>query len=93
MDARFDLRAARMADRLAMNKYTLKSLLKDGYHPRDIMMANLISKKSDKPILKVLSMKKINNTWQDVAKNVGLSHRDWSPHHGGKHMPHGYHHR
>lgn len=95
-DTRFDIRASRMAERLDMNKYTLKALLKDGYHPRDIMMANFISKKSDKPILKVLSMKKINNTWQDVAEEVGLSPRemrDRVPHHGFGHQPRGHHHR
>ncbi len=84
-DARFDIRAAHMADRLDMNKHTVKTLLKDGYHPRDIAAANAIAKKSNKPLLTVLSLRGINNTWEDVAKEVGLSPREtkklFTPHH------------
>ena len=75
-EARFDVRASHMADRLDMNKHTLKALLKDGYHPRDIAAANAIAKKSNKPLLTVLSMRTINNTWEDVAEEVGLSPRE-----------------
>lgn len=75
-EARFDIRATHMADRLDMNKHTVKTLLKDGYHPRDIAVANAIAKKSNKPILTVLSLRGINNTWEDVAEEVGLSPRE-----------------
>ena len=75
-EARFDIRAAHMAERLDMNKHTLKTLLKDGYHPRDIAAANAIAKKSNKPLLTVLSLRGINNTWEDVAEEVGLSPRE-----------------
>lgn len=84
-EARFDIRAAHLADRLDMNKHTVKALLKDGYHPRDISAANAIAKKSNKPILTVLSLRGINNTWEDVAEEVGLSPREtrklFAPHH------------
>lgn len=88
-DARFDLRASHMAERLDMSKHTVKALLKDGYHPRDIAAANAIAKKSDTPLLTVLSMREINNTWQDVAKKVGLSPQEsrdiCAPEHPSKH--------
>ena len=75
-EARFDIRATHMAERLDVNKHTLKALLKDGYHPRDIAAANAIAKKSNKPLLTVLSLRGINNTWEDVAEEVGLSPRE-----------------
>lgn len=64
------------AQRHDMNEYTARRLLEDGYHPDDIAIANAIAKRSDTPIYKVISMRKINNTWQDVAHEVGLSPRE-----------------
>lgn len=75
-NARFKSYAKDFAARHDMNEYTARRLLEDGYHPDDIAIANAIAKKADRPIYKVLSLRKINNTWQDVAQEVGLSPRD-----------------
>lgn len=72
-NARFKSFAKDFAVRHDMNEFTARRLLEDGYHPEDIAAANAIAKRSDTPIYKVLSLRKINNTWQDVAQEVGLS--------------------
>lgn len=51
---------------------TVESLLKDGYHPQDIIVAGKIAKSAGKDIKTVLGKRKINNTWGDVAKSFGL---------------------
>lgn len=75
-NARFKSFAQDFAQRNDMNEFTARRLLEDGYHPEDIAIANAIAKRSDTPIYKVISLRKINNTWQDVAREVGLSPRD-----------------
>ena len=70
---------AKMADTDAK---TFKSLLKDGYDPHDIMIAGKIAKESKKNIKSVLEKRKINNTWEDVAKSFGVDLK--------KHMPPGH---
>ena len=69
-----------MADRLeakdGIAKTVTARLLKAGYHPRDIEMAGLIARLSSQDIQKVLDQKKINNTWQDVARSLGLKEDD-----------------
>ena len=49
-----------------------KKLLQDGYHPMDIEAASILSAKSGKDVEYVLSLKKINNRWKDVAEELGL---------------------
>lgn len=51
---------------------TVESLLKDGYHPQDILVAGKIAKAAGKDIKSVLGKRKINNTWVDVAKSFGV---------------------
>lgn len=51
---------------------TLQSLIKDGYDIRDIDIAAKIAKASGKDVKSVLSKRKINNTWGDVAKSFGV---------------------
>lgn len=68
-----EIYSARMAKQLKLNTDTIKNLLRQGYHPGDISMAAALSKKTDKTIDTVLSMKKINNNWFDVANALGLS--------------------
>lgn len=63
----------RMATHLEISASTVKNLLDAGYHPRDIAMAATLSKKSNKSMDAVLGMKKINNSWYDVATSLGLS--------------------
>ena len=58
-----------------LDKKTVESLLKDNYSPHDITFAGLIANESGKNVKSILAKKKINNDWEDVAKefNVDLS--------------------
>ena len=58
---------------------TLQSLRKDGYHPHDIRIAAKIAKASNKNIKSVLEKRKINNTWDDVAKSFGVDMKKIMP--------------
>ncbi|MBR0261798.1 MAG: hypothetical protein IJQ85_08410 [Selenomonadaceae bacterium] len=76
---------------------TLKALLKDGYHPHDIAIAGRIAKASGKDVKSVLGKRKINNTWDDVAKSYGVDMKKiMPPGHAPGNPPgnfHGRHHR
>ena len=67
---------AKMAD---TDVKTFKALLKDGYHPHDITIAGKIAKAAGKDIKSVLSKRKINNTWDDVAKSYGVDMKKIMP--------------
>ena len=75
---------------------TLRALLKDGYRPHDIAVVAAIAKESGKDVKSVLSKRKINNTWDDVAKSFGVDLKKIIP---PGHPPvgqqghHGRHHR
>ena len=58
---------------------TFKNLLKDGYDPHDIMVAGKIAQESNKNIKSVLDKRKINNTWEDVAKSFGVDMKKIMP--------------
>lgn len=60
------------AERLGISTKTFEDLLKDGYDVRDISIAGLIAKNSGKNIKTVLEKRRINNTWDDVAKSFGV---------------------
>ena len=64
---------------------TFRSLLKDGYNPHDIMVAGNIANAASKNIKNVLEKRKINNTWEDVAKSFGVDLKKITPHHERKH--------
>ena len=51
---------------------TLRGLIKDGYDIRDIGIAGKIAQAAGKDIKSVLGKRKINNTWEDVAKSFGV---------------------
>ena len=51
---------------------TFKNLLNDGYEPHDIMIGGRIAKAANKNIKSVLEKRRINNTWEDVAKSFGV---------------------
>jgi hypothetical protein len=55
-----------------IDESTVNGLLKDGYQPNDIVMASVLSKQASKTIPDVLNLKKINNTWKDVATSLGI---------------------
>ena len=58
---------------------TVQSLLKDGYDPRDIDVAAKIAKAANKDVKNVLGKRKINNTWDDVAKSFGVDMKKIMP--------------
>lgn len=92
--ARIDLQANHLT-KAGLDKQAAVALLDQGYHPRDIACANQLAKDTGNAILDVLSYKKINNTWQDVATTLGVSPDQFKqemknlkgsfPHHGGFH--------
>ena len=71
---------------------TFNNLLKDGYKPHDIMVAGKIAKVSGKNIKNVLDKRKINNTWEDVAKSFGVDIKKYMPpdHPKVMHSSHGH---
>ena len=79
---------AKMAD---TDVKTFKALLKDGYHPHDITIAGKIAKAAGKDIKSVLSKRKINNTWDDVAKSYGVDMKKIMPPPPPGHAPSKHH--
>ena len=73
------------AKRANVDVKTFQALLKDGYHPHDVAVAGAIAKAANKNIKSVLDKRKINNTWDDVAKSFGVDmHKIMPP------PPHGH---
>lgn len=68
-----------LAKRAGIDINTLRGLLKDGYDPRDIAIAGKIAKASGKDIKTVLNKRKINNSWDDVAKSFGVDMKKIMP--------------
>jgi FixJ family two-component response regulator len=71
--ARHNMMADRITEKTGADKNVVLDLLSQGYHGRDIMMASQLAKNTNKQIGEVLSLKKINNTWRDVATELGIS--------------------
>lgn len=67
-----EMTAARMAERGSIDKAKALALLNNGYQPMDIGQAAKLAKLTNKDIQAVLDMKKINNTWGDVAQQLGV---------------------
>ena len=68
-----ELMAARIADdKTNLTTEEVRTLLRDGYHPRDVRAAGVLGKAAGKDAREILGMKKINNGWEDVAKELGL---------------------
>lgn len=61
-----------LAKRSRLDTKTVQNLLDDGYNPRDICMAGIIAGESGKGVKSVLNKRKINNSWQDVAKEFNV---------------------
>lgn len=68
--------AKRMAAKLSLEESTVSNFLNNGYLPHDIVFAAVLSQKTNKDIQNILDMKKINNRWEDVALDLGLSADD-----------------
>ena len=68
-----ELMAARIADdKTNLTPDEARVLLREGYHPRDVRAAGILGKAANKNAREILAMKKINNGWDDVAKELGL---------------------
>ena len=89
-----DIAATHLNKKTGIKKETALDLLHQGYHPRDIGMASELSKNTNKSINNILSLKKINNTWSDVANKLGVNDETFqndlkelghAPHHRGPH--------
>ncbi len=81
---RDEMTARRISQQGNVDQDTVVALLKDGYHPQDIDMAGRLAKAADKDVRKVLSYKKINNTWSDVAKQLGVDESAVRPQTGNR---------
>ena len=77
-----------LAKRSGIDVATLKSLLKEGYNPRDIDIAGKIAKAANKDIKTVLAKRTINNSWNDVAKSFGVDMKTIMPPPPGHHRGH-----
>ena len=64
--------ADRMAERGDITASVAMQLLQEGYEVRDIDRAAALAKASGKDVHDVLNMKKTNNRWSDVAKELGV---------------------
>ncbi|MDR3590850.1 MAG: hypothetical protein P4N41_14455 [Negativicutes bacterium] len=69
---RQDMAATVLDKKLSIAKEVSLPLLQQGYRGRDIAVANELSKNTGKPVAEVLSLRKINNTWRDVAETLGV---------------------
>ncbi len=67
------LSADRLSAKLGFDRATVLGLLEQGYKTHDIAVAGLLAENADKTPASVLEMKKINNTWRDVAGSLGIS--------------------
>ena len=73
--AQDDMVAVQLEQKASIAKDTTKSLMQQGYHPDDIAAAGILAQKSGKTINDVLAMKKINNSWKDVAKSLNIDEK------------------
>lgn len=83
--ARQNMMADRITEKTAADKNVALDLLGQGYHGKDIMMAAVLAKPTNKPIDEILSMKKINNTWHEVASELGVSQETMKEFKGMRH--------
>lgn len=69
---RQELAAKRISLKYSLNQEDVQDLFNQGYHHRDIAMAGLLAKESNQDIAQVIALKKVNNTWHDVAAELGI---------------------
>ena len=84
-----EMRAQRISQRGNIDAAAALKLMQAGYQDRDIQMAAALAKESGKTIQSVLDKKKINNTWFDVAKDLGVDMTKLRPEHHGQRGPQG----
>ena len=61
-----------LAQNSKLDKKTVENLMHDNYAPHDITIAGLIANASGKNVKSVLSKRKVNNSWDDVAKEFNV---------------------
>jgi len=69
---RQDITSGQLEKTLNISKKTSLELMQQGYHSRDIAVANELANNTGKSLSDILSMRRINNTWKDVAQNLGV---------------------
>ncbi len=70
--ARQEMTAARL-EKLQIPKADSLALMSQGYRTRDIAIAYKLAANTGKAPTEILDMRKINNTWRDVAQTLGVS--------------------
>ncbi len=68
-----ELMAKDIAARSELDIKTVEKLMDKHYRPRDIRIAGRLAKASGKDVQSILDMKKINQRWFDVAKELGVN--------------------
>lgn len=89
--ARQNMVANGLTKKIGLDKQITLDLLNQGYHPQDISMASQLAKNTNKSINEILSLKKINNRWSDVANNLGVDKETFK--NDMKTMGHGFGHK
>ena len=89
---RNEMAATQLEAKLSIPKQDSLDLMSQGYRSHDIAIANELAKNTSKPMIDLLGMRKINNTWQDVAQTLGVDDNTFTqdmsnikaafPHHG-----------
>ena len=69
---RNDIASTMLDKKLHIAKQTSLQLMQQGFRARDIAVTNELAKATGKPLDEILSMRKINNTWHDVAETLGV---------------------
>lgn len=77
--------------KIGLDKQTTLDLLHQGYRGRDIGIAAKLAANTNKPLTEVLSLRKINNTWFDVATELGVDKATFKK--DMQELGHGFHHR
>ncbi|WP_425059749.1 hypothetical protein SCACP_03510 [Sporomusa carbonis] len=73
---RQELASKHLAQKLNIAQNDILNLFQQGYHHRDIAMAGILANHSNKSIEQVIAMKKVNNTWRDVAQELGIDMKE-----------------
>ena len=67
-----DIAATKLENKLGISRQTGLVFLQQGYHPRNIAIADKLSKYTGTSMHDILSMKKNSNSWHDIANALGV---------------------
>ena len=71
-DAFCEMEARHLSEQSIVDQETALELIRNGYEVNDIRAAAVLAKAAGKDIQSVLDMKRINNRWYDVARELGV---------------------